>query len=318
MEHKLSVVQGSLAANNIVYVQWLLGNFCNYSCSYCPSLYHDGSKPYVELSKAIKVLDWLNSIGRRIYLCFSGGEPTVHPQFFDLMNYIRMNCPLVEPTLVSNGSRNFSFYEKLLPLLKWPVTLTYHVERARYDDYAKVCEILGNKLGKIHLPMVPDLWDHCVEAYTHLSIQRKFVVVPKVLFKDFDSLEDGSNRQYDYTQDQLDWIKLHAPPENKHLSVLDDAKWEKMSPQQLITNQTNHFKGWYCRAGIDMLTIGFTGNVYKGACAQDGILGNVYDADSLSAIQLPTSKEHTVCTKEVCWCVTDIAATKWKPITLNP
>ena len=40
-----------------VQIQWSMGNTCNFSCEYCPSVLHDGSKPWLSTERYIQVVD---------------------------------------------------------------------------------------------------------------------------------------------------------------------------------------------------------------------------------------------------------------------
>ena len=40
-----------------VQIQWSMGNTCNFSCEYCPSILHDGTKPWLTTERYIEVVD---------------------------------------------------------------------------------------------------------------------------------------------------------------------------------------------------------------------------------------------------------------------
>ena len=40
-----------------VQIQWSMGNTCNFNCEYCPSILHDGSRPWMPTEKYLQVVD---------------------------------------------------------------------------------------------------------------------------------------------------------------------------------------------------------------------------------------------------------------------
>ena len=43
--------------NNALWIDWTLGNSCNFSCSYCPDNLHDGTANWVSLEDCLD-LQW--------------------------------------------------------------------------------------------------------------------------------------------------------------------------------------------------------------------------------------------------------------------
>src|SRR3954447_18211050 len=77
----------------ITLVDWTLGNTCNYACSYCPPRLHDGLTPWPPLELLTQFVDRLAAhyapLGQTLLFQFTGGEPTVYPQFLELLRHLR-------------------------------------------------------------------------------------------------------------------------------------------------------------------------------------------------------------------------------------
>ena len=75
-----------------IRVQWNMGNSCNYECEYCPSILHDGSKPWLPLESYLTTIERLsqhyNDMGKRVDYELIGGEVTVIPGFEDIIRKI--------------------------------------------------------------------------------------------------------------------------------------------------------------------------------------------------------------------------------------
>lgn len=79
------------------YISAFLTFACNFECPYCINKYN-GLYKYTQLS----VQDWITGLNRletTVPITFSGGEPTLHHGFFDIVNGV--NKPM---DLLTNGS----------------------------------------------------------------------------------------------------------------------------------------------------------------------------------------------------------------------
>ena len=77
------------------FVQWTLSNRCNYNCSYCLDIFKKGTVSFpdndcfVEVCKDI--ICHYDELGRDVVFEFTGGEPFLIEQHFDLLRYAVKN-----------------------------------------------------------------------------------------------------------------------------------------------------------------------------------------------------------------------------------
>src|SRR3954451_21626248 len=71
-----------------LYVAWQITNECNLACMHCIEESGPGKAFKNELSKE-QVFDVLRQVVENDvpYLSFSGGEPMLHPHFFEMLEY---------------------------------------------------------------------------------------------------------------------------------------------------------------------------------------------------------------------------------------
>jgi MoaA/NifB/PqqE/SkfB family radical SAM enzyme len=96
------------------FVQWDLGRWCNYSCSYCWPSVHNKTDPHKTLDVMTRAVDRIHqewSAGHRTQWSFGGGEPTINPEFIDIVEYLKSADDYV--SLVTNGSRSEDYYRRL-------------------------------------------------------------------------------------------------------------------------------------------------------------------------------------------------------------
>jgi MoaA/NifB/PqqE/SkfB family radical SAM enzyme len=72
-----------------LYVAWQITNECNLACMHCIEESGPGKRFKVELDDAqvFSVLEQMMAL-EVPYLSFSGGEPMLHPRFFDMVEYV--------------------------------------------------------------------------------------------------------------------------------------------------------------------------------------------------------------------------------------
>jgi len=70
-------------------VEWNLGKRCNYDCTYCPSSIHDNHSPHTDINTLEATVDKLCEIRKPLRISLTGGEPCVHPDIEDLLDYFK-------------------------------------------------------------------------------------------------------------------------------------------------------------------------------------------------------------------------------------
>ena len=87
-----------LLTGNNFQVTWDLGRRCNYDCSYCPVTRHDNFSPHATLEELKSNVDFLfeyidtyftHRTFKEVSISFTGGEPTVNPNFIKFVKYLR-------------------------------------------------------------------------------------------------------------------------------------------------------------------------------------------------------------------------------------
>lgn len=124
-------------------------NKCDNKCVMCtnaPSFALQASSHYALRGQVAKLERWLKGLGpvylknagRAEFVSLTGGEPTLHPDFFKLLAYFRLRLPGVPITLLSNGRRfgDRAFAEKFRDAARPPfaVAVALHGPDARVHD----------------------------------------------------------------------------------------------------------------------------------------------------------------------------------------
>jgi MoaA/NifB/PqqE/SkfB family radical SAM enzyme len=286
-----------------IKVEWNLGKRCNYDCSYCPSSIHDNSSPHTDIEILKATIDKLKTLGKPIRLSFTGGEPTVHPKFKELIQYCNhVNISWISVT--TNGTLPFEFYNSLnVDQLVFSLHLEYDWLRV-YDTMSKLAEASKIKLiAQImchheHMSGAYTLFARCLQAHIPATLRRI-----RWTEGDHDLFDDMK-----YHPDDLNWIKKQEATVQGNC-VIDDK--EIIHSNDVIKLHLNKFKGWDCNAGIESLMINWDGDVHRATCRVGGSLGNIYSGTFV------VPEDPVICNRNFCTCSADIPLTKFAPPTTS-
>jgi organic radical activating enzyme len=318
MKH-IAVVESKPSKRFDKFIYWYIGDKCNYRCSYCHPNYYSGKHGW---HSADVVVPFLNQFQNSCVI-FSGGEPTYHPELFDIFRNINSSILV---GLVSNGSRAWSYWEQLIKIR--PITniiFSYHYAEVNEQEFFETALALHQSdrckfAITFLLPTNADLdgqWTRSVEFYNKLK-DAGIKIQPKLRFEKSEfvagRLESGVSVDFNYTPDQLDW----AQKENSGLTgpiTLYDSNMnilaENLDSQYLISRDITNFVGWKCFATKTNLLIAPNGDVTTGLCAQRQNLGNIF-----SKVNLDTGP-YDICHTASCTGWIDVLAEKVNQAALD-
>lgn len=279
-----------------IKIEWNLGKRCNYNCSYCPSSIHDNTSPHTDIEILKAAMDRLTSLGKPIRLSFTGGEPTVHPKFDELVRYAR-HKGVVWISVTTNGTLPYEFYASL-PVDQYVFSIHFEY------DWMRVSNTLRKLADSTKLALIGQIMAHH-DHMTSVRIVRGVLTqegIPSTVRRirwtegDHDLFDDMR-----YHPDDLAWIKEQDATVQGNC-VIDEK--EIIHSNDVIKLHLNKFKGWTCNAGLESLMINWDGDVHRATCRVGGSLGNIYDGTFVAP------SDPVVCTRDWCTCSADIPLTK--------
>jgi organic radical activating enzyme len=285
------------SSNDGLFLEVELGNYCNYTCSYCmPSVY--SGTDWIDYNKLCSFIDKV----KPKHVLLGGGEPTTYPKINPLLIFLKSKGIITD--IISNGSRSLNWWvtnSKYLDI----ITLSFHLEYANVFSFKEILKYLTEtKIVTINVPMIPERFSECHIIAKQLSkIKNTFVSLKALTNYETQEL-------YKYTDDQLiEMSNIMKPKDkttvNKNSVTIKgfniDGKEEKTTAQKLISEKNNRFKSWLCWKGISYLRLKYNGDLFRSACEQpDGAFLNIYN----DFLELP--KDPSICNKDYCFCLTDL------------
>lgn len=306
-------------------VTWSLHNFCNFRCSYCPPNLNNGSTTPVDMKILEQFVNLIEDVAprKKIIFAFSGGEPTLHPQFIEMIEYLsNRGC---EITMTTNGSRGLNWWKKAEPYIDHLV-ISYHANWTNSEKLARNIDFLINTCWvNLDLMMDPQHWNTILELGERFKGRKNISVTYLPIQKDFGVHANGL---IDYTPEQLYFLRNppnflgdRAPAQSKidkcrgqlgrgdnWMEIVEDgnSRVVDVDYKYLIANDMNRFKGYKCNLGQEGVIIEINGDIYKGYCHVGGKVGNIYEGT------LELSKGAVICPKDYCSCSVDIEISKEK------
>ena len=175
------VGQRTMLYRDLFTVSWLLGRFCNYRCSYCWPYARSDRKDHRPTELCLATIDEIKRQARdrgfnSFHFSLSGGEPTFHPGYLDILQHLADDTPNTNYTSVhmtSNCSRNMKWFEQYVqavaPFHRASITASYHREHVnsqeKREQFAdKLCFAQEHDVQvTINQVMVPEWFDELYE-----------------------------------------------------------------------------------------------------------------------------------------------------------
>ena len=171
------VGQRTMLYRDMFTVSWLLGRFCNYKCSYCWPYARSDRKDHRPTELCLLTVDEIKRQARErgfnsFHFSLSGGEPTFHPGYLDIMEHLAKdveNTNFTSVHMTSNCSRNMKWFETYVDYAskfhRASITCSLHVEHVntpekmqQLADKLILCQEHDVQIT-INMVMVPDVFD---------------------------------------------------------------------------------------------------------------------------------------------------------------
>lgn len=258
-------------------IDFVLGNFCNYKCSYCfpnantgsvrlPKINNILKENFIFLSSFLKKNNNSNNI--KFSLC--GGEPTLYHDVENLCSFLKT---LGFIKIKTNASRTLNWWNNNYQNFD-SIVISYHNEFSDFEHIKNVGILLDNNNKEVFIDILLDQlnFSKCIEIFKKFeetfSTYENVKIRPKLV---------RSNLNYVYSDDQKLIINniLKNLKNNKH----KNSYLKSVAPTITLENNENlvynnlinkDFKGnwinYKCNAPVEFLQIDMNGNIEKMSC----------------------------------------------------
>lgn len=283
--------QETMMDKGIFTVSWILGRFCNYSCSYCWPYANSRIPDYRELPV---YLDAIRSIKQQaidngfhnFHWSFSGGEPTAYKHLPTLINKVAFDSI----HMTTNLSPGLEWWQRYVDFSaecsRRSLTASFHHEFANEQEFGdKILFLMKNNVFvTINQVMIPEFFDELYDRCKRFS-DRGINVTLKPQSDPTANFVVGG-----YTDEMIHLMRTGFPQHFNDTDVLqvklidnENKTWYIDQAERLNAFGFNKFKGWTCNSGYQGIVI--RGNeVKRSYSCKDEPLGTI---DNFKLFDLP-------------------------------
>ena len=275
--------------NDMFYVSWLLGRFCNYSCSYCWPYAHSKKKDHRDTDLCLLTIDEIKRQARQngfnsFNWSLSGGEPTFHPGYLEILEHLADDdqATMQRIHMTSNCSRNLPWFQEYVKIAsrfnRASITSSVHFEHLNTDDKIEkyldkliFCQDNGIRIT-INMVMVPDRFDRLWEYAQYFKSKGIHTTLKPQSNENATKVVDG------YTEEQLAILHNELKTSTFEIELTDSKgnKYDMDQAERFNAFEFNNFKGWECSSGFRSIIIREPdGSIKRSYSCRDEPLGNI-------------------------------------------
>ena len=283
-----------------------LSNRCNFTCKYCT--YHDNTVPFSSFDYYIKllekVLDSLIINKKEIKLYFHGGEPTIIPNFFELIQHIVNKYNQIKIIIVqTNGSQSKEWYNKFTSINDNKILFSFSYQNhmnKNFDNYYE--KILSLKINKLLLGFI---------IMMENENQNEIINVIKKINNDSDLKKmrieyTFVDNKYDKAYDSIKYLIYEEDNTDQKDNMLfveykDGTKENIKNFTKIKTDGNVNFENFLCSAGNKNLVIRENGDVYYCFSHDNSNIPafNIFENNKIHEIM---KQKYILCTHKNCSC----------------
>lgn len=313
--------------SEFIHLCWLLHNQCNHRCSYCAEINWGGSFKDLNLQQAKNFVEKTiqHFYDRRLMVSFTGGEPTLWPEFGNFVDWLKSKNAVIAMT--TNGARPKAFFQEHSKSFSW-MSFSFHPEFTRPERFLEnVIEAAKHCLVTIRIMFPPTEAEfekskcflNLVKQYQSEGRFQNFVRCESVPVATGFGSEFTAQAQYSAEQE----LEFRTPTFtiNEHLPVKDDTPINDLrafklsapnlgigfDAHDLVSSGKANFENWVCDIGLEQLFIDHRGQVVRAGCRVGGTIGWLKQG----VFDFPTAP--VLCPKSFCHCITDVLTSKRSP-----
>lgn len=310
---------------DMLRIEYMPGNLCNYRCNYCFPGSNKGDKQWPDINIVKQNLGHLlthyQKYGKtKSNIFIVGGEPTLWKELENLCSYLKSNFDIIIE-MSSNGSRKLHWWEKNAKFFDH-VGISVHNDYVNLDHIINVCDCLYEAGVFVNADVLidPKNYEKCLYNVEYLKKSKfEWPIIAKVVH--FNGEHRYSSDQLEYFNNSIkryppaDWYYSTSKKEQRQVTILKDSN-EKLvvnDDNWLTRNKLNYFRGWECNLGVDLIKIFPDGRI-TGNCQQvlykNNFHFNLYNKNFVEVFNPEVVP--VTCTKSICVCSEEMVCNKRK------
>ena len=261
--------QRTMLSRPLFSTSWILGRFCNYSCSYCWPYARSDIQDYQSLDVYKHTVDEIKRQARQngfnqFHWSFSGGEPTAYKELIQLIQHLDdgPNTPYQSIHMTTNLSPGSKWWRAWChtarDLQRRSITASFHAEHAKEQEFGDKCLqlIYDNVYVTINQVMVPEqfweLYERCerfVKRGINVTLKPQSDPTASFVVSGYtDEMIDIMQTGFPQKVDDEDLYQIALYDQNGQEYLFDQA-------ERFNAFNFNKFQGWSCNSGYQSVII---------------------------------------------------------------
>lgn len=306
-------------------IEYMLGNLCNYKCSYCFYGSNEGDCPWPDVDVASKnlihLMDKYKEAGKENFEFYLlGGEATLWNNLPQLIQNLKERHN-VKIHMSTNASRGTEWWEKNGKYFD-QVSVSVHHEFSKIQHLMDVCDILYKNLIDVSANVLMDqkAFERCIDIVEEMKNSKyPFPIIARIVhYNGSTSYTEEQERYFDKRvkrYPELEWIQQLPKHESVKVYATIDNEQRMVSENYFMLHDLNHFKGWSCNLGVDHIEISRHGRI-SGNCGE--FIYNMDDYFNINDSDFPERFHPEIkpvtCSKSICVCEAEITIYKKLPV----
>jgi organic radical activating enzyme len=260
--------QRTMLSRPLFSTSWILGRFCNYSCSYCWPYARSDNLDHQPLEVYKRTVDEIKRQARdngfnEFHWSFSGGEPTAYKQLPELVKHLDEKESTYQSihmtTNLSPGSKWWNTWCNNTDMLqRRSITASFHSEFAKEQEFGDKCLQLMHETVHVTVNqvMVPDLFFETLERCNRLRARGINVTLKPQSDPTASHVVEG------YTPEMIDIMQTDFQQQVLGEEVYQIALYDIDNTEYLFDQAErfnafgfNKFQGWTCNSGYQSVII---------------------------------------------------------------
>ncbi len=268
-------------------VVWDLGRRCTYACSYCGPHHSNKTSPMVNIDELKCTIDGIFEYSnllnqyrtkpKNLNIAYTGGEPTIHPAFFDFVRYTKNKYPFITSNITTNGCFSQTKCKEIIECVT-NATISYHTEATEKEkqivrNNIKFMSDVGYNF-RVNLMFHKDYFDECIIIADWLD-EMGIKYTPRPIGDSGNKQDILDGTAHVYTKEQLSWFSNYWK-KGKKTEIKSKTKNEELATKKIgrtccngkclnvkIDNKffkqtyvpSTNFQSWNCMINWDFLFI---------------------------------------------------------------
>jgi len=277
------------------YIIWEIIEKCNFNCGYCTFVKNPNFNCISNIKRGI---DTITSSTEYPIIDFTGGEPTLHPDLSEILDYSTEKSKN-DVYVTTNASMNVNELNRVLDNVKHKQKLgfylTYHHKQTNISQYIEFANMLKDNNCKVFIKFLCDPKDFN-------GIKKSYEYIKNIPYDRFFMKYRWNHRKEGvYTNEYYEWIIQNSKSNDIYFNVsFNNEKTKKYYYDSLVYEGLNNFQGMYCKC-LYLLYINILGRIYP-SCLKEMMsssIGNLYTLPNLNYIY--NDKDRKIrCIKDEC------------------